>query len=71
MREEFQVHLLNAHGIERATQIGELFSRLLDEVETIVPKGRELAIVVTKLQEASFFAKRAIANNPYNQKETK
>jgi hypothetical protein len=68
MRQEFQVHLLNADGLSKATKLGEIFSAALDQIETVVPTGRERAIVVTKLQEASFFAKRGIAVDPANQK---
>lgn len=68
MKNEFQVHLLNEQGIEHAKQLGEAFSTLLEKIESIVPAGRERALVVTKLQEASFFAKRGIACLAENQK---
>jgi hypothetical protein len=70
MRPEFQVHLLNEGGLNDAMLLGEAFSRLLDEVESLIPEGREhaLVLIVTKLQEASFFAKRALAMAPQNQK---
>lgn len=68
MKSEFQVHMLNESGIAKATELGEAFSALLEKVETLVPAGRERALVVTKLQEASFFAKRGIAVLAENQK---
>ena len=73
MRNEFQVHVLNDIGIDRAKSVGELFSEFLDKLESFIPQtpsqnGREMALVKTKLQEASFFAKRAIAVLPENQK---
>lgn len=68
MRTEFQVHILNEAGVVKATALGEIFSTALDQIEALVPAGRERALVVTKLQEASFFAKRGIAVNPDNQK---
>lgn len=71
MRPEFQVHLLNSIGIERAEAIGKLFSDTLDGIEALIPAGRERSLVVTKLQEASFFAKRAIAIDPNNQRTQK
>lgn len=67
VRQEFQVHLLNDQGIGRAQMLGAVFSEALDRIEAIIPPGRDRAIVVTKLQEASFFAKRAIAADPVNQ----
>ncbi len=68
MKEEFQVHLLNEQGIAKATELGEAFSALLTKLDTLIPVGRERSLVVTKLQEASFFAKRAVAIEPSNQK---
>jgi hypothetical protein len=68
MRAEFQVHLLNDQGLAKATELGEIFSEALSKIESLVPAGRERALVVTKLQEASFFAKRGIAVDPSNQR---
>lgn len=67
MRDEFRVHLLNDLGIDAAKEIGEVFSEALDKIERLVPKGRPLSLVVTKLQEASYWAKRGIAELPANQ----
>lgn len=70
MRDEFQVHMLNDEGIRTAKILGEAFSDLLDKIDQHIPPGRERSLVVTKLQEASFFAKRAVAVDPKNQKDT-
>jgi hypothetical protein len=67
MRDEFKVHQLNDQGLKKATDLGEVFSQMLDAIEALIPQGRERSIVITKLQEASFFAKRAIALDPANQ----
>lgn len=75
-RNEFQVHMLNEAGIAKATELGEIFTTALDAIERVMSAGgaapqevaRCRAIVVTKLQEASFFAKRGIAVDPANQK---
>lgn len=65
----FKVHRLNARGIAAAESIAQAFTQLLRDVEPLAAgsSGRELAIVRTKLQEACFFAKRAMAMNPENQ----
>jgi hypothetical protein len=68
----FEVHILNERGKERARKIGQLFSELLfalsDAAESPCPReGRDMAIVRTKLQEACFFAKRAMAQESDNQ----
>lgn len=69
IRSEFSVHLLNESGIAKATAIAETFSRCLSDIEGHCGgDGREMAIVKTKMQEAAFFAKRAMAVRPENQK---
>jgi hypothetical protein len=68
IRNEFQVHMLNNEGKARATDLAKLFTVFLNNIESQCgPDGREMAIVRTKLQEAAFFAKRAIAVLPSNQ----
>jgi len=69
IRQEFNVHLLNAYGIAMAQQLAEIFSHALQDIEAIVPAGRERALVVTKLQEAAFFAKRGMALQPEMQSQ--
>jgi hypothetical protein len=76
MHQEFEVHLLNDEGIAKAKRLAELFDNLLTEVETLClvpgqgagPNARQMAIVRTKLEEASFFSKKALAIIPENQK---
>ncbi len=76
MHQEFEVHILNDGGIEKAKRLAELFDNLLTEVETmcLVPgqgagsNARQMAIVRTKLEEASFFSKKAMAVLPENQR---
>jgi len=66
----FKVHRLNEGGMKNARLIAEEFNLLLDRLETIIGTGspnREFAIVKTKLEEACFFAKKAMANDPANQ----
>lgn len=68
VRDEFKVHRLNDEGMKKAEGLAEDFSEFLDRIEqTCGKEGREMAIVRTKLQEASFQAKRAIAQRPENQ----
>jgi hypothetical protein len=66
-RAEFNVHLLNEEGLKKASDIAEILSEALTKLEVLVPKGREMSLVVTKLQEAGFFAKRGMALDPTNQ----
>jgi hypothetical protein len=68
MNTAFEVHKLNEGGIQKANQLAAMFDALLDGVGTLVPTtNREYAIVRTKLEEACFFAKKGMANQPENQ----
>ncbi len=67
IRPEFTVHMLNEAGKAKARGIAERFSLLLDDLENYGITGRELALVKTKLEEASFFAKRGLAMQPQYQ----
>lgn len=70
MHPAFQVHMLNDDGIKEAKYLAEAFDRMLGELETICGKdSREMSIVRTKLEEACFFAKKAMASRPENQKK--
>lgn len=67
-RDEFAVHMLNDQGKQKAAQIADSLSVCLDNLESIVgSSGREMAIVRTKMEEASFFAKKGMAVQPGNQ----
>lgn len=74
MPNEFTVHRLNAAGLAKADQIACVFEQALAQLKALyIPTvdpgqipctsfaAREQALVVTKLQEACFFAKRVIA----------
>jgi len=68
MAELFERHELNAQGRLRSNQIKHKFTILLEGLEELCGTGgREMAIVRTKLQEASFFATRAMALRQENQ----
>ena len=69
----FAVHKLNESGITKALQMAEAFATLEERIaELVTPNthGREMAVVRTKLQEACFFAKRAMAEQQQNQLPT-
>lgn len=67
MHKEFEVHRLNDSGFVKVTELATRFDDLLTHLAILCPAGRELAIVRTKLEEACFFAKKAIANGAENQ----
>ena len=63
MHGAFKVHTLTDEGKALAEELASAFDQLLEDVIAIVGKqdGREMAIVTTKLEEACFFAKKALA----------
>lgn len=78
MNKEFAVHMLNDDGKANAKKIADAFDTLLttltephvegDNPATvpICPPSRETSIMRTKLEEACFFAKKAMASAPGN-----
>lgn len=74
---EFRVHKLNSLGMDRTEHLAEIFDNLLSQVlDTVstsraIPalSGREIALVRTHLELASFYAKKAMAQVPENQIE--
>lgn len=66
MEKEFRVHMLNDAGKVKATAIAQAFDDCLKALVVFCPPSRELSLVRTKLEEACFFAKKAMANDPEN-----
>ena len=64
---EFEVHMLNEQGRRTAHDMAEDFDALLERLKMVVPPGRYLSIVQTKLEEACFFAKKGMASQAVNQ----
>ena len=63
----FQSHRLNDDGMKKADLIAEVFDDCLINLRPVCPESREFSIVKTKLEEACFFAKKAMANVASNQ----
>jgi len=66
----FEVHKLNEVGMHKAEALQKAFKEFAARLDDWCgSEGREMAIVRTKLEEASFFAKRAMAMKPENHTE--
>lgn len=72
VRPEFGVHILNEEGIVKAKGMAEQFSNLLTWLEQpgMCVQSAELTIAKRKLEEACFYAKKAMATNLVNQKHS-
>ena len=66
MNKEFKVNILTHKGMLDAKSIVERFDCLLEQLKLVCEEGRSFSIVRTKLEEACFFAKKAIAEKPEN-----
>jgi hypothetical protein len=64
---EFAVHMLNEVGKAKANIIRGAFDDCLNTLAGVCTTGREFAVTKTKLEEACFFAKKAMAVNLSNQ----
>jgi len=63
----FKVHMLNHKGIEKAVQIEHAFDTLVNKIHTSIEDDRCKALMLTKLEEASFYAKKGMAMGKINQ----
>lgn len=65
----FEFHRLNKTGIYRSHLIQKAFENLVKELKERggLKDSRELSIAITKLEEACFFSKRAMAIQKENQ----
>lgn len=68
MNKEFTSYPLSADGFGKVTQTRIAFDTLLEALKTLCPESREFSLVKTKLEEASFFAVKAISADSANQK---
>ena len=66
MNKEFAVHMLNDDGKTKAKAIADAFDECLEKLVALCPPSRETSIMRTKLEEACFFAKKAMASQPEN-----
>jgi hypothetical protein len=74
MHKEFEVHLLNPEGVAKAKRLAEVFDEALTQIEALAvvhldwPREMAMHAVCTHLEIASFYAKKAMASLPENQK---
>jgi hypothetical protein len=68
MHKAFQVHMLNDQGKQKANALAAAFDEVLSKVAELTKtagaeaqNGRELALVTTHMELASFYAKKAMA----------
>lgn len=66
MEREFAVHMLNEKGKVIATEMAEKFSDLLLYCRSVSLPCHEQDVLTAKLQEACFYAKKAMAMSVEN-----
>jgi NCAIR mutase (PurE)-related protein len=65
----FDTHKLNEKGFEEVRVFKSKMGEAVRNVLETIPNGREKALFTTKIEEAMFFATKAIASNPDNHTE--
>ena len=69
IRPEFKKHLMNERGDERTAEIAIACSRLADDLETLCPPGRHLALARTSVEQAYQWGITAAALDLLNVRE--
>ena len=67
----FDTHVLNDKGFAEVARLKGVMGYAHSLVTPLMPEGREKAVFLTKLEEAMFFATKAIAGKEGNFKEIK
>jgi hypothetical protein len=67
MHKEFESYRLNEKGKRTLFRVKASFDALLNELEGALIPSREMSIVRTKLEEASFYAAKALSLDHTNQ----
>lgn len=65
MEERFTYHAPSPEGVATHAELSRLFIDLALRVHDLVPQGRERSLVLTKLEEAKFWASAGVARNPH------
>ena len=60
----FTYHTPSEAGVNRHARLSLAFISLAELVDEIVRDGREKSMVLTKLEEAKFWASAGVARNP-------
>lgn len=63
LHDRFHYHAPSQDGVERHAELSDSFNNLAIVVMQIVPPGRERSLVLTKLEEAKFWASAGVARN--------
>lgn len=63
----FKFYALNEKGIQKKLDATWMFDNLTNQLSDLLPEGRELAIVKTKLEEACMFTIKGISRCAENQ----
>ena len=65
----FKSHKLNDTGFRELKKLKTAIVALKKLYEEVSGEGRDLAIAITKLEESSFWATKAMASKPENHSE--
>jgi len=63
LSDRFMYHKPSEEGVLTHAVLSKLFTELANQVTVLVPVGREQSLVLTKLEEAKFWASAGVARN--------
>lgn len=70
MEKTFAYHKPSAAGLEKITQLRNLFSHVKREIERIAPSSRERSVALTELETTGMWAiKAVVCNDPESEVE--
>lgn len=64
IKERFHYHSPSLDGVQRHAELSDAFVSIAVLVDDICPDSREKSLVLTKLEEAKFWASAAVARDP-------
>lgn len=64
IRDLFHYHPPTAEGAQVHQALSRHYTALAEQIEQMLPEGREKALAYTKLEESKFWASAAVARNP-------
>lgn len=68
MKKTFAYHKPSAAGLEKITELRQIFSALHDSIERICPHSRERSVALTELETTAMWAiKSVVCNDPQSE----
>lgn len=68
----FAYHKPSAEGLQKITELRELYTSLSNKLNLLAPPSRELSVALTNLEQSAMWAIKAVVHNdPKSEVDTK